>query len=75
MTAQTAEAICPKCHTQMLYVTAMPHPKAPGMRRTTFACYTCNTTRSYILSPEMAGAYAAASVSSPKMPPNNHKLI
>jgi len=68
---QTARARCPKCHTELLYVTAIPHPKAPGMRRTTFVCSTCNRTRNYILSPEMAGAYAAAAVSSPKMPAAN----
>jgi hypothetical protein len=45
----------------MLYVTAMPHPKTPQMQRTTFVCRGCNQTRTYMLSAEMADAYAAAS--------------
>ena len=45
----------------MIYVTAMPHPTARQMRRTTFVCYTCRQTRSYMLSLLMADAYAAAS--------------
>jgi hypothetical protein len=42
----------------MIYVTTMPHPKAPAMQRTTFACYGCNQTRSYTLSATMAETYA-----------------
>jgi len=42
----------------MIYVTAIPHPKAQGMRRTIFVCYPCNRTWNYTLSPEMAEAYA-----------------
>jgi hypothetical protein len=42
----------------MLYVTAVPHPKAPQMRRTTFVCYPCNRTWSYTLSADMAERYA-----------------
>jgi hypothetical protein len=45
----------------MVYVTAMPHPTARQMRRTTFVCYTCRQTRNYMLSSLMADAYAAAS--------------
>jgi hypothetical protein len=45
----------------MRYVTAMPHPNAPQMHRTTFVCRTCNQTKKYILSAAMANAYAAAS--------------
>jgi DNA-directed RNA polymerase subunit M/transcription elongation factor TFIIS len=56
--AMTAQ--CPKCREQLLYVTSVPHPKAPEMHRTTFVCYSCNRTWSYALSPAMAGAYAAA---------------
>jgi C4-type Zn-finger protein len=52
-------ASCPKCHHEMTYVTSVPHPKAPQMQRTTFVCYRCNQTRSYILSAAMAHAYAA----------------
>jgi hypothetical protein len=42
----------------MIYVTAIPHPMALGMRRTIFVCYPCNRTWNYTLSPEMAEAYA-----------------
>jgi len=45
----------------MSYVTAMPHPNAPQMRRTTFVCRGCNQTRSYMLAAAMAAVYAAAS--------------
>jgi RNase P subunit RPR2 len=58
---QTAKALCSKCHTEMLYVTAMPHPTARQMQRTTFVCRSCNQTRNYMLSAEMADAYASAS--------------
>jgi len=51
-------ATCPKCRNDMIYVTAIPHPKAQGMRRTIFVCYPCNRTWNYTLSPEMAEAYA-----------------
>jgi hypothetical protein len=43
----------------MIYVTHLPHRLAPQMQQTTFVCYTCNQTRSYALSMEMAAAYAA----------------
>ena len=56
MTDQAASALCPKCHSEMRYVTAMPHPKAPEMQRTTFVCYSCNQTRTYVLSSAIAGA-------------------
>jgi hypothetical protein len=45
----------------MVYVTAMPHPTVRHMRKTTFVCYTCHQTRSYMLSSLMADAYAAVS--------------
>ena len=51
-------AACPKCQSRMIYVTAIPHPQAPQMHRTTFVCYPCNQTRSYSLSAAMAAAYA-----------------
>jgi len=60
-TDHPSKARCSKCHNDMIYVTAMPHPKSPQMYKTTFVCYRCNQTRSYVLSAEMAGAYAAAS--------------
>jgi hypothetical protein len=42
----------------MTYVTSLPHPKAPEkMLKTTFVCFRCNRTFSYVLSPEMAAAY------------------
>jgi hypothetical protein len=56
---QSLAAPCPKCQTEMIYVTTTRHPIAPRMQRTTFVCYTCNQTRSYSLSPAMAEAYAA----------------
>jgi DNA-directed RNA polymerase subunit M/transcription elongation factor TFIIS len=60
-TATTMTAQCPKCRQQLIYVTSVPHPKAPEMHRTTFVCYSCNRTWSYALSPAMAEAYSAAS--------------
>jgi transposase-like protein len=51
-------AKCPKCDSDMTYVTAIPHPKASAMMRTTFICFRCNRTFSYALLPEMAAAYA-----------------
>ena len=57
---QTTQALCHKCHSAMVYVTAMPHPTARHMRRTTFVCDKCHQTRSYMLSSLMADAYAAA---------------
>jgi hypothetical protein len=47
---------CPKCRTGLIYVTSIPQH---GMHRTTFVCYTCRQTRSYVLSAAMAEAYAA----------------
>ena len=63
MTAdQPKRAPCPKCRADMTYVTAIPHPQAPEMRRTIFVCYPCNRTWNYTLSPEMAEAYAPKDV-------------
>jgi RNase P subunit RPR2 len=56
--AEELSAPCPKCHNEMIYVTALPHPKAPQMQRTTFVCQGCNQIRSYTLTTEMAAAYA-----------------
>ena len=59
---QPLKAPCYKCQTDMVYVTSLPHPRAPNaMQRTTFVCYGCNQTRSYSLSKAMAEAYADAS--------------
>ena len=55
---QSTKAHCPKCRDDMIYVAALPHPKAPYMRRTTFVCRACNRTWSYSLSVEMAEVYA-----------------
>jgi RNase P subunit RPR2 len=52
-------AACPKCKTELIYVTAVPHRHSPDMHRTTFICYGCNQTRSYTLSAAMADGYAA----------------
>jgi transposase-like protein len=48
---------CPKCRSEMIFVTAVPHPKAPEMRQATFVCYPCNRTWNYALSPEMVAAF------------------
>ena len=57
--AKDMSAPCPKCHAAMIFVTALPHPHAPSMRRTIFLCTPCNRTRNYSLSAAMAEAYAA----------------
>lgn len=56
--AKDMSAPCPKCRADMVYVTALPHPQAPEMRRTVFLCSPCNRTRNYSLSAAMAEAYA-----------------
>jgi hypothetical protein len=56
---QDMTALCPKCGEPLIYVTSVPYPKSPAMRRTTFVCYPCNRTWSYALAPVMAEAYAA----------------
>jgi|GEM_PF-5646453 len=56
--AKDMTAPCPKCRAGMVYVTALPHPQAPDMRRTIFLCSGCNRTRNYSLSAAMAEAYA-----------------
>jgi hypothetical protein len=60
--AKDMSAPCPKCRAVMVYVTALPHPVAPDMRRTVFLCSPCNRTRNYSLSAAMAEAYAALSI-------------
>ena len=50
------QALCPKCRTDMVYVTSLPYR---GMRKTTYVCYTCRQTRSYML-PDTAGEGPAA---------------
>jgi hypothetical protein len=58
---QSLKALCHKCGAEMIYVTSLPHPSAPGtMMRTTFVCRACNQTRNYSLSIAMAEAYATA---------------
>jgi hypothetical protein len=58
---QSLKALCHKCGAEMIYVTSLPHPSAPGtMVRTTFVCRACNQTRNYSLSIAMAEAYATA---------------
>jgi hypothetical protein len=57
--AKDMSAPCPKCRVAMIFVTALPHPHAPSMRRTVFLCTPCNQTRNYSLSAEMAEIYAA----------------
>jgi predicted RNA-binding Zn-ribbon protein involved in translation (DUF1610 family) len=65
---QEMTALCPKCGEQLIYVTSVPHPKAPAMQRTTFVCYPCNRTWSYALAPAMAEAYAAGNAPPPSEP-------
>jgi uncharacterized protein YbaR (Trm112 family) len=55
------KAFCPKCKNALLYVTALPYPNAPSMRKTTFVCYRCNRTWTYPLAAEIAELYAAES--------------
>ena len=55
-----AKAFCPKCHSAMAFVTALPHPKSPLMLKTTFLCQPCNRTWTYSLSPDMAERYQPA---------------
>jgi len=64
---QDLTALCPKCREPLIYVTSVPHPKSPAMRRSTFVCYPCNRTWSYTLAPAMAEAYAA--VAAPPLSP------
>lgn len=59
--AAEEKAFCPKCRQPLFYVTALPHPKAPQMRKTTFVCYPCNRTWTYSLAAEVAERYAAGS--------------
>jgi hypothetical protein len=63
VTAETPSLLerahCAKCRGELLYVAALPHPKAPQMRKTTFVCYPCNRTWTYPLAAEVAGRYEA----------------
>ncbi len=62
------KALCHKCRAEMIYVTALPHPRSPKkMMRTTFVCRACNQTHSYSLSIPMAEAYAAACTPHPNV--------
>lgn len=56
-TDERIKALCPKCRGDMIYVTAVPHPRASQMQQTTFVCYPCNRTWNYALSPAMAAVY------------------
>jgi transposase-like protein len=56
--AKDMSAPCPRCRAAMVFVTALPHPHSPEMRRTVFLCTPCNQTRNYSLSAAMAEAYA-----------------
>jgi transposase-like protein len=61
-TNEPLKAPCPKCRDEMIYITALPHPKAHYMKRATFVCRTCNRTWTYTLSTEMAEVYAVSHV-------------
>ncbi len=43
----------------MVYVTSLPHPNAPQIRKTTFLCEPCHRTWSYPLVEDLAKRYAA----------------
>ena len=49
MNAPAHTADCPKCRASMTHVAVTPHPVVPRMQRTTFICYGCNQTRTYML--------------------------
>ena len=49
MNAPAHSADCPKCRGTMTHVAVTPHPVVPRMQRTTFICYGCNETRTYML--------------------------
>jgi hypothetical protein len=51
-----SQARCPKCNNAMIYVTSIPFR---SMHRTTFVCYSCRQTKTYVLPLSMAEAYAA----------------
>jgi uncharacterized protein YbaR (Trm112 family) len=57
--AQFETARCPKCRTELLYVTSLPHPQSRSMRKTTFVCRECQRTWTYPLAAEIAEQYAA----------------
>ncbi len=57
MRDEFSKAFCPKCHCEMAFVAALPHPQSPLMLKTTFLCQPCNRTWTYSLSPEMAERY------------------
>ena len=54
MSASAHTADCPKCRASMIHVAVTPHPVVPRMQRTTFICYGCNETRTYMLPAEAA---------------------
>jgi transposase-like protein len=55
---RAATAACPKCRSNMTFVTSTPHPRAMEMLQTTFVCSPCNRTYNYALTPEMAALYS-----------------
>jgi len=57
MQTDIASAPCPKCHSGMAFVVALPYAKSTVMLKTTFVCRPCNRTWSYMLSSEMAAQY------------------
>jgi transposase-like protein len=67
MQGDFVKAFCPKCHSQMAFAVALPHPKAAAMVKATFLCQPCNRTWTYILSTEMAERYQPA--------PDHHQPI
>ena len=52
-------AFCPKCRSALVYVTCLPHPRSPQMRKTTFVCNPCNSTWNNSLAAEMAELYGS----------------
>jgi transposase-like protein len=53
------KVLCPKCHGEMAFVAALPHPNSV-MLKTTFLCRACNRTWAYMLAPPVAERYQQA---------------
>ena len=69
MHSEIANAPCPKCHSAMAFVVALPYAKSTAMLKTTFVCSPCNRTLNYVLSSEMAAQYQPESEAAGR-PPN-----
>lgn len=52
---------CPKCRTDMVLATIVPHPVANQMERQTYFCNYCNKAKTYMLPTERSAPALAAS--------------